>query len=79
MGLGQLEDLAPGSPARFNLLFAEPGTYTVRLIEADRPIGRIIVDAPLRRPRGRARSARCGGAGVAALVDREADDARGQL
>lgn len=42
-GLGQLEDLAPGSPARFDLLFAEPGTYTVRLVESDQPIGRIEV------------------------------------
>lgn len=42
-GLGRLEDLAPGSPARFNLLFEEPGTYTVRLVEVGRAIGQIEV------------------------------------
>ena len=49
-GLGQLEDLAPGSPARFDLLFDEPGTYTVRLVEADQAIGRIAVTAAAPEP-----------------------------
>lgn len=41
--LGQLEDLDPQSPARFNLLLDEPGTYEVRLSRAQRLIGRIEV------------------------------------
>jgi len=40
--LGQLEDVNRGSPARFNLLLEEPGTYAVRLAEAGL-IGRIEV------------------------------------
>ena len=41
--LGQLEDLDPQSPARFDLLLDEPGTYAVRLTHAQRLIGRIKV------------------------------------
>ncbi len=40
--LGELEDVDLGSPARFNLLLDEPGTYAVRLAEAGL-IGRIEV------------------------------------
>ena len=40
--LGKLEDVDLGSPARFNLLLEEPGTYAVRLAEAGL-IGRIEV------------------------------------
>jgi hypothetical protein len=41
--LGQLEDVAPTSPARFDLLPADPGDYAVRLLGAGRVIGRIEV------------------------------------
>ncbi len=40
--LGELEDVDLGSPARFNLLLDQPGTYAVRLAEAGL-IGRIEV------------------------------------
>jgi hypothetical protein len=49
---GQLEDLTPEAPARFNLLPDRTGTVAVRLLAAGRVIGRIEVTPPERRRRG---------------------------
>jgi hypothetical protein len=43
--LGQLEDVDAVSPARFDLL-PPPGRYAVRLAEAGRRIGEVVVRAP---------------------------------
>jgi hypothetical protein len=40
---GQIEDLTPDDPARFDLLPDRTGTFEVRLLEAGRVIGRIRV------------------------------------
>jgi hypothetical protein len=50
--LGLLEPVAPGAPARFDVLGAEPVDYGVRLLDPGRLIGRIEV-----RARGRDASA----------------------
>ena len=42
-GLGEVADVDPDSPAEFDLLLSQPGTYTVRLLDAKRDIGRIVV------------------------------------
>ena len=42
--LGELEFAAPLAPARFDILTWEEATYAVRLVDADRVIGRIVVD-----------------------------------
>ena len=42
-GLGELADVDPDAPARFDLLPREPGTYPVRLLDARRIAGRIEV------------------------------------
>ncbi|MGH2953161.1 MAG: hypothetical protein ACRDK9_03940 [Solirubrobacterales bacterium] len=42
-GLGQLEDVDPASPARFNLFPSEPGEHAVRLLGSGRVIGRIVI------------------------------------
>ena len=41
--LGELEDVDPDTPARFDLLPFERGRYSVRLVEAERRIGAIDV------------------------------------
>jgi len=42
--LDRIQALEPGTPARFDLLAdADPGVYPIRLIEADRRIGRIEI------------------------------------
>jgi Flp pilus assembly protein CpaB len=43
---GQLEDLTPEDPARFNLLPERTGVFEVRLLAARRVIGRIRVRPP---------------------------------
>lgn len=43
-GLGLLEDVTRAAPARFDLLARRPGTFAVRLVNADRVIGRIRVE-----------------------------------
>lgn len=43
-GLGLLEDVTRVAPARFDLLANRPGTFAVRLVNADRVIGRIRVE-----------------------------------
>jgi hypothetical protein len=54
-GLGVLRFATPLAPARFDLLAREEGSYAIRLVEADRRIGRIEIAA-------RRRSERAGGA-----------------
>jgi hypothetical protein len=49
-GLGRLDDLDTASPARFNLIVDEPGSYAVRLTEAGTLIGRIEVSQPAGAP-----------------------------
>jgi hypothetical protein len=41
--LGELENIDPDFPARFDLLLVEPGSFDVRLVEARRVIARIEV------------------------------------
>ena len=41
--LGQIEDLTPEAPARFDLLAEQAGVFEVRLVHAKRTIGRIAV------------------------------------
>jgi hypothetical protein len=43
--LGELRFVAPLAPARFDLLAREEGTYAIRLLDAERRIGRIEVTA----------------------------------
>jgi hypothetical protein len=43
---GRVDPVAPAKPARFDLLFEEPGTYGVRLVNADRVVARIKVGKP---------------------------------
>ena len=45
-GLGQLDDVAPLSPARFDLLASREGRFDIRLVEPDRRLGTIEVVAP---------------------------------
>ena len=42
-GLGELDDVGRDSPASFDLLPPEPGTYAVRLVDAEHIVGRIVV------------------------------------
>jgi hypothetical protein len=41
--LGELEDVDPDAPARFDLLLFDRGRFGVRLVEAERLIGEIVV------------------------------------
>lgn len=41
--LGQLEDVGPDAPARFDLLPQRPGAFGVRLLDARRTVARIKV------------------------------------
>jgi hypothetical protein len=49
-GLGRLDDLDAASPARFDLIVDEPGSYAVRLTEAGTLVGRIEVAQPAAEP-----------------------------
>jgi hypothetical protein len=51
-GLGEIADVDRDAPARFDLLPFEPGSYAVRLVDARRTVGRIVVRAQPRRDRG---------------------------
>ena len=53
-GFGELEDVDPNFAAQFDLLAVEPGHYQVRLFEAERRIGTIVVTAAggTQRPAG---------------------------
>jgi hypothetical protein len=46
--LGLIESVAPGSPARFELLPVQPGNLGVRLVGAERLVARIEVSAAAR-------------------------------
>jgi hypothetical protein len=48
-GLGQLEDVDPASPARFDLIPTAAGSYPIRLLGAGREVGRIAVSESRRR------------------------------
>jgi hypothetical protein len=50
---GELEDVDPDFPARFDLLALEPGSFPVRLVEARRVIARIEVSAGDQGKRGK--------------------------
>ncbi len=42
--LGELADVGPDAAARFDLLLSEPGGYAVRLVDAERTVGRLDVE-----------------------------------
>ena len=42
-GLGKIEPVEPESPARFEVLAELPGTYPVRLLDADRDVGTLEI------------------------------------
>jgi len=44
--LGELEFVGPLAPARFDLIAREEASYAVRLVDADRVVGRIEVRRP---------------------------------
>jgi hypothetical protein len=48
-GLGKLESVEPGSPARFEMLLDSPGEFRVTLLDAQRAVGLIEV-APTPQP-----------------------------
>ncbi len=48
--LGLLEPVAPGAPARFDILAEAPGNYGMRFVEADRVVARIEVTKPAKGP-----------------------------
>ena len=52
--LGLLEPVAPGAPARFDVLAEAPASYGVRLVNADRVIARIEISRPKakKKPQG---------------------------
>ena len=50
--LGLLEPVAPGAPARFDLLAREPANYGVRLLDPERLVARIEVSKPKKQPPG---------------------------
>jgi hypothetical protein len=49
---GQLDDVDPDFPARFDLLALEPGSFAVRLVDAGRVVARIEVSAGGQGKRG---------------------------
>ena len=44
-GLGKLEPVEPGSPARFEFLAERPGEHPIMLLDADRQVGLIDIRA----------------------------------
>jgi hypothetical protein len=51
--LDELEDVDPEAPARFDLLLFNRGQFPVRLVEAERKIGEIVVDNPKGGPKSK--------------------------
>jgi hypothetical protein len=47
-GLGKLEPIEPGSPARFEMLLDAPGEFPVTLLDTGRIVGEIDVAPPAR-------------------------------
>ena len=41
--LDRIDAIAPGTPARFEILADAAGVYPIRLVEADRRIGRLDI------------------------------------
>ncbi len=60
---GELDEVDPDFPARFDLLALEPGSFPVRLVEAERVIARIEVAAAKRGQEGSRGPDRPGGSG----------------
>ena len=54
--LGLLEPVAPGAPARFDLLAQEPTSYGVRLVNADRVVARIEISRARKKQTKKAQS-----------------------
>jgi hypothetical protein len=52
VGLGQLEDVVPLGPARFNLYADRPGRFPIRVLPPKRTIGVIVVAEEGNRGRG---------------------------
>ena len=42
-GLDRMDAIEPRTPARYNVLAEHPGTYPIRLVAADRRIGRLVI------------------------------------
>jgi hypothetical protein len=42
-GLDRMDGIEPLTPARFEVLAERPGVYPIRLVEEDRPIGRLVI------------------------------------
>jgi len=42
-GLDRMEAIEPLTPAIFDMLAERPGVYPIRLVEADRRIGRLVI------------------------------------
>ena len=42
-GLDRIEVIEPVTPALFEVLAERPGTYAIRLVAADRRIGRLVI------------------------------------
>ena len=54
--LGLLEPIAPGAPARFDLLAQEPTSYGLRLVNADRVVARIEISRARKKQKKKAQS-----------------------
>jgi hypothetical protein len=50
--VGELQDVDRFTPADFDLLPFEPGSYPIRMVEAKRKIGRIVVTKPKKKHAG---------------------------
>jgi hypothetical protein len=44
-GLDAVEPVAPDSPAQFELFADRPGTYPIRLLDADRELGELVISS----------------------------------
>ena len=69
-GLGEVADVNPGTPATFNVLLSQTGSYEIRMLGSKQPIGTIRVTEANAKPRprsSRARRSRSSGAGSASV------------
>jgi hypothetical protein len=44
-GLDAVETVAPDSPAQFDLFADAPGSYPIRLLDADRELGELVISS----------------------------------